>query len=62
MRRRDAKQCHEEAAECCRLARCAANPMERSRWHALAKLWEQSAAELEGGPAKQEGKSGNADA
>jgi len=57
MNRHSTKQCREEAAECRRLARLATNPKERSRWLHFAKLWEQSAAELECTPAKQEGKS-----
>lgn len=60
MKRREAKDCRKEAEECRRLARCATNPLERSRWLALAKLWEQSAAELEDGCGKQEEKRADA--
>ena len=47
MRRHSVKQCREEAAECRRLASVAADAKERARWLHLAKLWKQSAAELD---------------
>ena len=48
MRRHSAERCRKEAAECRRFARAAVNPKERFRWFSLAKLWDRSAAELDG--------------